>query len=73
MKKVSTNPLRSVLEQIVLESQVRANKAKFELDIAQKSLDYNNSQIQALERVYDSLHDMFEYIAKMYEANLNDK
>lgn len=64
----SDNPYRVALEGIVLEAQVRANKAKFQLDTLKGAVDYEKAQFEALEAAYNALQGMFQYIANKYNS-----
>ncbi|KKM14720.1 hypothetical protein LCGC14_1703330 [marine sediment metagenome] len=67
------NPYRHILEDIVLESQVRANKAHFQLQVAGYAVEYSFEQYDLLRGAYKALDNMFKYIANKYNEVIDGK
>ena len=58
---------RTGIEKIVLEAQVRANKAKFKYDTFKGTVAYDSEQLKIYEEVFNQLQDLFVYIASVYD------
>ena len=67
------NPYRHILEDIVLEYQVRANKAHFQLQVAEYAIEYSFEQYDRLRGAYKALDELFKYIANKYNEVIGGK
>ena len=59
-------PFRTALEEIVLELQLRANKAKFKYELAKGSSHYADERLKDLEKEYNARQEVFVYAANIY-------
>ena len=67
------NSYRNALEKIVLELQSRANKAKFQLDVAKRSYDYADQRLKVYEDIFNQLQGAFNYAANIYNTLIENE